>query len=236
MKRIDDKIKEIEKNDKRNRIKYIGFILIIGAFIAYAIFSEQAKKKMGNTIDVQKGTIEVQKGTIAEQLKQAIADKDSIQGLYIQLSNSMVPDDYWNYIKNQGSNEAYINFIVNKFKIDKSKYLPIAIKTLTTSDLDGFKGWLWCGLKKNDGIYTSQNIVEVFYRDGAEVTDNVIKKSEPKIGDIVKLIDKTNRNTYRFNKRRGQNEQGFRNKTRAFVSNVWKDPNSWNFEIEIKYY
>lgn len=229
MKRIDDKIKEIEKKDKSNRIKYVGFILIIGAFIAYAIFSEQAKKNLGETIVVQKGTI-------AQQLEQALADKDSIQDLYTKLSKSMDPDDYWNYIKKQGSHEAYINFIVNKFKIDKSEYLPIAIETLTASNLDGFKGWLWCGLKKNDGIYTSENIVEVFYRDGAEVTDNAIKKSEPKIGDIVKLINIANRNTYRFNKERQINEYGFRNKTRAFVSNVWKNPNSWNFEIEIKYY
>jgi len=34
----------------------------------------------------------------------------------------------------------------------------------------------------------------------------------------------------------GANEQGWRNKTKAFVTEVWKDPNSTNFNIKIKYY
>jgi len=229
MKRIDDKIKEIEKKDKSNRIKYIGVIVLIGGFIAYGGFSEQAKKRLGATIDAQKGTIE-------QQLVQVRKDSATIQAQLTALEESLNPEKFWNHIKGEGSHEAYINYITDKLEIDKSKYLPVAIETLTASDLEGFKGWLYCGSKKNDGTYTSRKVVEVFFRDGVEVTDNAIKNSEPKIGDIVKLIEKTNRRTYPRNNKSGTNEQGFRNKTRAFVSNVWKDPGSINFEIEIKYY
>ena len=41
MKRIDDKIKEIEKKDKTNRILFGAFVVLIAAFMAYAISSQK---------------------------------------------------------------------------------------------------------------------------------------------------------------------------------------------------
>ena len=62
MKRIDDKIKEIEKKDKTNRLLFYGIIVLIVGFIFYASTTQK-------TIDSQKGTIAEQLETIKEQLE-----------------------------------------------------------------------------------------------------------------------------------------------------------------------
>ncbi len=103
MKRIDDKIKEIEKKEKSNRIKYIGFILIIGAFIAYAFFSEQAKKKMGETI---KG----QDLTISEQNKKLEKQNDSLKLVVKRLNVSQTPIGFWKQTTEAKNTVSYINY------------------------------------------------------------------------------------------------------------------------------
>lgn len=224
MSTLSDKLKEVEKKSKRTRWITTVLTAIMIIFLATSTFFWLQLKKSEEKLRVK--------------TEEAEKSRDSIQGLFTKLSKAMDPDDYWNHIKKEGSNEAYINYITNKFKIDKSEYLPIAIETLTSTDLEGFEGWIFTGLKKNDGTYENRNIVEVIFRDGKEVTDPAIRNSEPEVGDIVKLIGKQNKNTYQRHNQSRVNELGWRNKTKAFVVKKWNDPspNQATFEIYIKYY
>ncbi|NND52465.1 MAG: hypothetical protein HKN54_08660 [Flavobacteriaceae bacterium] len=222
MKRIDDKIKEIEKKDKQSRWAYYVIAAILLGFLWYASTTRETIGELNKEIE--------------EQLKQVRKDSATIQDQLTALKKSMDPDDYWNHVKLQGSNEAYINYITNKFKIDKSEYLPIAINNLTSTELQGFEGWIFTGLVKNDKSYENRDVVEVIFRDGKEVTNDAIRTSRPVKGDIIRLLGKQNKNTYQYHNESGPNELGFRNKTKAFVSNTWEDPNSARYEIYIKYY
>jgi len=143
------------------------------------------------------------------------------------------PKEYWKHIASQNSVEDYIDYITNDFGIEKP-YMSEALKNIQSPGVQGFEGWLYVGALKNDGNYNSKYI-DVIYRKDA---DGDIKNSQPQIGDVVKLKTKENRNTYR-NKSLGSknlNQQGWRNKTKAFVADVWKVPNKTNFLIFIKYY
>jgi len=62
------------------------------------------------------------------------------------------------------------------------------------------------------------------------------KDSEIKVGDIVQLTKKRNRKTYRSETSKTKKSQGWRNKTKGFVTAIWKDPKTTEFKIEIKYY
>ncbi len=229
MKRIDDKIKEIEKKDKTNRLLYIGFVVLIAGIMAYVFITEKRNKINIDTISKQK----------IEQTK-TYKDLDAVRkrsdSLYTDLKNSLSPEQYWNNIKSENSVEGYIAYITNDWGIDKEKYLPQAIENLKSSDSDevGFKGWLFVGSISNDNIYSTSDIVEVIYRKNAE---GPIANSQVQIGDVVKLIKKRNRITYRDKRvKRGANTEGWRNKTKAFVVNTWKDPDKTDYNIEIKYY
>ena len=222
MKRIDEKIKEIEKKDKQSRWAYYVIALGLLGFLWYASTTRSAMAEKDKTI--------------AEQLEQALKDKDTIQAQYDKLAKALNPLDYWRHVENQESNEAYINYVTNKYKIDKTDYMPIAYTRLAEVSLEGFEGWLFTGLVLNNGNYDNRGIVEVIYRDGEEVNDDSIKNSLPQAGDIVRLVGATNYNTYRFHNESGANPYGLRNKTKAYVVSTWKDPGSARHEIYIKYY
>lgn len=228
MKRIDEKIKEIEKKDKTNRLLYMGFVLLIAGIMAYVFFTEKRNERNISTISKQK----------IEQTK-TYKDLDSVlkrsEKLYTDLKNSLSPEQYWNNIKSENSVESYIGYITNDWGIDKEKYLPQAIENLKSSDSDavGFKGWLFVGSIDNDGKYETRDIVEVIYRKNSE---GDIRDSQVQIGDVVRLKTTVNRKTYRNKNIRRAITEGWRNKTKGFVVGTWKDPNSTNFNIEIKYY
>lgn len=221
MKRIDDKIKEIEKKDKTNRFLYVGFVLLIAGIMFYVFITE----KRISELEIKQ----------TETYKDLELEKENSEKLYIDLKNSLSPEQYWNNIKVENSVESYIAYITNDWGINKEKYLPQAIESLKSSDSDavGFKGWLFVGSIDNDGKYESRDIVEVIYRKNAEGT---INNSQIQIGDVVKLKTTRNRKTYKNKNGTRANTEGWRNKTKAFVVDTWKDPNSTNFNIEIKYY
>lgn len=229
MKRIDDKIKEIEKKDKTNRWAYYFIVAILAAFLIYA---STAKKKM----DIQADQID--ELTIkATQTYKDLAKSDSLnKKLYDDLKNSLRPDEYWNHIQSENSNESYIAYLTNDWGIDKEAYIPTAIENLKSTETIGFEGWLWVGSKNNVGTYENRDIIEIIYRQFYDGDNSTLKDLEPRVGDIIKLKTTINRKTYRYKSMSGANEQGWRNKTKAFVTEVWKDPNSTNFNIKIKYY
>lgn len=228
MKRIDDKIKEIEKKDKNNRRLYMAFVVLIAGIMAYVFITEKRNKRNIDTIS----ELEIKQ---TETYKDLDSVRKHSEKLYIDLKNSLSPEQYWNSIKSENSVESYIAYITNDWGIDKEKYLPQAIDNLKSPDSEavGFKGWLFVGSISNDGTYSSRDIVEVIYRKDAE---GDISNSQVQVGDVVKLKTTRNRKTYRNKSMRGANTEGWRNKTKAFVVDVWKEPNSTNFNIEIKYY
>lgn len=226
MKRIDDKIQEIEKKDKKNRLLYISFVLLIGTFMTYVLYSENEKSKLDVTIATQEGTILEGISEREKTYEELAASLDSLQ-------KSLRPADYWKYTKNENSVEGYISYITNDWGIDKTAYLPKAIENLKSKKAIGFQGWLFVGHKKADGKYKSKNIVEVIL----PVDDRPnFKDTEIKVGDIVQLTKARNRKTYRSETSKTAKYQGWRNKTKGFVTAIWEDPNSSEFKIEIKYY
>jgi len=186
MKRIDDKIKEIEKKDKTNRWAYYFIVAILAAFLIYA---STAKKKM----DIQADQID--ELTIkATQTYKDLAKSDSLnKKLYDDLKNSLRPDEYWNHIQSENSNESFIAYLTNDWGIDKEAYIPTAIENLKSTETIGFEGWLWVGSKNNVGTYENRDIIEIIYRQFYDGDNSTLKDLEPRVGDIVKLKTTINR-------------------------------------------
>lgn len=230
MKRIDDKIKEIEKKDKTNRWLFYGIIVLIIGFLYYASTTQK-------TIDDQKGTIAEQLETIKGQLETEKELSQQLEDSINELNRSLKPDEYWAHTESENSVESYISFVTNDWGIDKKEYIPKAIENLQASNVQGFNGWIWVGSKNNVGTYENRDIIEIIYRQHYAGDKATLKDLEPQVGDIVRLKTAINRKTYTNKSLNGNgNTQGWRNKTKAFVSEVYKDPNSINLNIKIKYY
>lgn len=232
MKRIDEKIKEIEKKDKTSRWLY--YIIIVG-ILGFLYFASTTRKKM-DIKDAQIDELTIKNSETYKELESA----------YEALKNSLEPEEYWQHIRDENSVEGYIGFITNEWGIDKKEFLSKAYNRLMDQDsrtkADGYEGWIFVGLKNNAGVYTSGNSsgekkIKIIYRNGR---DENIQDSEPKKGDIVQLVSKRNSKTYsrkdKVNKNRFKNDHGFRNKTKAIVVDVYPDPNSAEFNVLLKYY
>ena len=225
MKRIDDKIKEIEKKDKTNRIIFIVVLAIVATWYVYVT---------QKTIQEQESTISELEIKNSETYKKLEAEKKKSDATLAELQKSLRPQEYWQYIRNENTVESYISYITNNWGIEKpASAMQEAHSNLRSDSVEGYSGWLFVGAKTSDGAYTSRDIIEVIYREDA---DGDIANSEPRVGDIVRLKSTRNRRTYARNNEGQRNEQGFRNKTKAYVADVWDDPNSTNIEIFIKYY
>ena len=221
MKRIDDKIKEIEKKDKINRRLYMGFILLIALFmISILIFANELSKR---------------EKIIEEQEVVQTKTYKKLDAAHEKLKKRLRPKEFWEYTEKENSVEGYISYITNEWGITKKKWIAKSIDALNSTSSEGtdFKGWLFVGSKTADGSYSSKDIVEVIYRANAK---DDLRNSEIQKGDIVKLTTSENRRTYKYPNNKYKNEEGWRNKTKGFVTDVWKDPNSTDFFIEIKYY
>lgn len=239
MKRIDDKISEIEKKDKVSRWLYY---VIIAGVLGFLYFASTTRKEM----DLKDGQI----SDLTIKNSKAYKDLDSVnkhtQQLYIDLKNSLSPEDYWKHIRDENSVEGYIGFITNDLLIDKTESLPKAYKRLMDNNpktkADGYDGWIFVGRKNAANKYTSGNssgekVIKIVFRNG---DDENISNSEPIKGDIVQLVSTRNRVTYsrkdKVGKRNYKNEQGFRNKTKAIVVDTHPDPKNANFYVKLKYY
>ena len=99
MKRIDEKIKEIEKKDKTSRILYIAFVVVIAGFMFYAL---QAEKKMKE-----------QDITIAKQLENEKALTIQLKDTINLLKQSQTPLGFWNETKLDGTAKSYIDYITH---------------------------------------------------------------------------------------------------------------------------
>lgn len=219
MKRIEDKIQEIERRDKTNRRLYIGVVLLIALFMLSTLY-------FGNEIAKREDTISAQIVEQSETYKKLDASFNSLR-------KSLRPNDYWNHIKKENSVEGYISYITNDWGIDKTAYLSKAIENLESQKAIGFQGWLFVGNIKADGIYQTRDVVEVIRPVNGR--DN-FKDSKIEVGDIVQLTTTSNRNIYKSETSKTPKSQGWRNKTKGFVTAIWKDPKTTDFKIQIKYY
>ncbi|WP_033955899.1 hypothetical protein [Psychroserpens jangbogonensis] len=231
MKRIDDKIKEIEKKDKTSRWLYY---VIIAGVIGFIYFASTTRKEIGLK-NVEISDLKITQSKIYKDLDSV---NNQTQKLYNDLKNSLRPEEYWKHIKNDNTVEGYIGYITNDWGINKEPYIPNAIAAVKSNNAIGLNGWLFVGSKKNDGIYKSRtDIIEVIYRKGS---NGNIATSEPQVGDIVRLKNTRNRITYKrkdkVGRRNHSNDQGFRNKTKAVVVDVYKETGNTNFNVKIWYY
>lgn len=230
MKRIDDKISEIKKKDKRNQWLYVVIVALLivfmGVVLSYENILGETKRELTKS--------EVEK---SEYYKALLNEKVKVEQKKDSLEMSLRPEEYWEYIKIENSVEDYISYITNNWGIDKSKFINKAYDNLLTEDpnLVGYDGWIWVGRKKwSDEIYNSQGFIKIISRQNGE---KVIEDSEPKIGDIIQLKTAKNRNTYLKNTCKGRtNEYGWRNKTKAIVVDIYHVPDKTDINIRIKYY
>ncbi|MEM7187682.1 MAG: hypothetical protein AAF466_13595 [Bacteroidota bacterium] len=238
MKRIEEKLKEIEVKDRANRRLFRGVVILISSLMFSSLYFGTAISKRNKTIALSEVTISEMDETIFEQKVEQSETYRKLDASYDSLRRSLRPREYWEYIRTEHSVEGYISYITNNWGIDKTPYLPRAINNLRTSapEASGFRGWLWVGYKYNNGTYVSGDVVEVIYRENSAGND--VRYSEIKKGDIVQLTTTRNRKTYRYRhlKPSSTNMHGWRNKTKGYVTDVWKKPGTSELIIEIKYY
>ena len=224
MKRIDEKIKEIEKKDKKNRLLYIGFVVLIFAFMAYALSSEKKIKAQNETIDSQDETIESQVETIVSQIdtinmtkEQLRTINDSLLKVVMKLENSLTPEGYWADIEKIGTARAYINYVTSDDNGVKITYRPEALEKIVKKSTDGTIGWLFCG--KKNGNQLANGISNIKWRkDVTGINPNAL----PEVGDILQL-KKGSRSFYsNYNRaKKSQNKSGsWSPESKAYVLDV----------------
>lgn len=179
MKRIDEKIKEIEKKDRTNRILFYVIIAIIIAFLGYASTAEKTIKTQGETIEKQLADLQ-------ESYDAIVKTRDSLLDTRKNLQMSMTESEFWNetmkIYQETGKVSPFFDYITYGADIArKSENIKEALKKISD---EGSKGWLYAGKKENDDVMSTDNYVKVIYRsDGTDFNFN----SKPKAGDIVQL-------------------------------------------------
>jgi len=223
MKRIDDKIKEIEKKDKTNRLLFYGIIGLIIVFLIYVNLSEKAKKAK----DVEISELQIKNSETYKTLEETYVELDKT---YKDLKSSLRPEEYWNHIKDASSVEAYIEYITNDWGIDKP-YLKNAIENINNDVDTELTGYLYIGKMVDDKFFDDKNRSIVVWRENSEGN---ISKSKPQKNDILRLTYPFNITTYKNKSRTSKNGEGWRPGTKAFVTEVIE--NGIEIIIKIKYY
>ncbi|WP_418603248.1 hypothetical protein [Hwangdonia sp.] len=234
MKRIDDKIKEIEKKDKRYQWAYY---IIVAMLVGFLYYVSTTRKQM----DLQADQIDVLTIKATETYKD-LKKSDSInKKLYDDLKNSLQPEQYWNHIEKANSVEDYIEYLTNIWGIKRDSLdMNSAISNIKNSSSIGESGWLYVGNETENGPYvqpTKGQIAKIIWRRGLEKVGQIasIEDTKPKENDIIKMVKSTNRITYRrANFNSTKNKEGWRPSSKAFVSEVKKnDAEVW---VKIRYY
>lgn len=185
MKRIDDKIQEIEKKEKTSRIAYYIILALLGGFLVYASTTQK-------TIKGQAGTIEKQNDSLAEQLKVIEAKNDSLKIVNAKLQSSQTPIGYWNQTDEAKTTSTYIDYILHTGKPEALEdYKLLALKNIPEEATKGKTAWLFCGDKGGDEI-ASRRVMKIVYRNDQSPAENAL----PEAGDIIEN-DTSNRITYR---------------------------------------
>ncbi|WP_228852029.1 hypothetical protein [Aegicerativicinus sediminis] len=227
MKRIDDKLQEIEKYHKRNGFLFILSVILIFVCMGLVFIYEKEIRAKDVTISVQSDTISEQKIKLSKTYQE-------LETAYSDLKNSLNPDKYWASIQDQNSVESYLNYITNDLEIAKP-YKQDAIKTLDKDpmELEGFEGWVYAG-KMNEDIFEDGRMTVLMRNDSTVNLKDVL----PKKFDIIKHNKKNPPAlfTYKKSKLTSRNPaiQVWRAGSKAFVDSVYQD--GIEIRIKVKYY
>jgi hypothetical protein len=241
MKRIDDKIKEIEKKDKTNRLMFYGIIVLIIAFIIYANTTQNIIGEQESTIAEQLETI---KGQLVTEKKLSKQLDDSIQ----ELNRSLKPKEYWNHIKDENSVEGYIEYFTNIWGIHRDSIdlntartnIKLPLSKPNKIGLIGFEGWVYIGKETANGPFVPHDdgqVSKIVWRRGLEEENQLssIENGKPKKDDIIKLVRKINRTTYEdASFTSGDKDEGWRPSSKAYVLDIKK--NQIEVWVKIRYY
>ena len=196
MKRIDDKLKEIEKKDKRNRIIYISFVLVIIAFMATVFFSSRK-------IEAQEQVINDQ-GEIIELTGQELYNKTvELEKTIERLEQSQTPTGFWKETQEYGTAKAYLDYITHDRETPKVTFRDEAVAQIVQDSIDGQIGWLYVGRKNADEL--SEGFTNVAWRNA---TENMNENWMPEENDII-MYKKGNGARYTYSSlTRAKNKSG----------------------------
>lgn len=186
MKRIDDKIKEIEKKDKTNRWLFYGFIVLIIGFLFYASTTQKKISEQKDTISDQEKELARQNDSLIKSNTALTITRDSLLLTKNNLKMSMTESEFWNetlkIYKETNKVSPFFDYITYGADIArKSENIEEAIKKISD---EGSKGFVFVGHQVNDSTMSNDKIIKVMYRsDGSPFNFD----SKPKIGDIVQL-------------------------------------------------
>lgn len=224
MKRIDQKVEEIQKKDKRNRWLFIAFVILILAFMGVVLSYESILADTREELSKS----EVEKSQFYKDL---LAEKEISDRRFDSLNMSLRPEDYWDYIKDENSTEGYINYLTNVWGI-KRDHIDEAMENLEgLSDADEAKGWIYIG--KIDGGEYTDNRLKILWRKGESDVD---PDELPKAGDIVRYHTSSRNRRIYSNKSLSppHNGYGWRAETKAYVLAVVQD--GYEIKAKIQYY
>jgi len=216
MKRIDEKILEIKKSERRSLIyKIIIGVLTVG-FIIYAIItiniiraneieikSMAAKNEELNALKKQE-FLDSQK-ILTETIKQyedQLSITSELTTFNIAVSSNSV-DAFLSYVTDENSTGLYNN------------------QAFEALEAIGRTGWLYCGREDNNSM--TESIVDVLWRDGTEASD--LTNAIPQTGDIVAL-NSSSRFTYSDKDRNNKNSSTWLNGSKARVLDVATEGNA----------
>lgn len=186
MKRIDDKIKEIEKKDKTNRWMFYGIIVLIVGFIYYASTTQKTINNQQVTISGQEKKLEKQRDSLLISNTALTKTKDSLLSTRKNLQMSMTESEFWDetlkIFKETKKISPFFDYITYGADIvRKPENIQEAFKKIEN---EGNTGWVYIGHKVNEEKMKNDKVVKVIYRkDGT----NFSFDSKPKVGDIVQL-------------------------------------------------
>lgn len=179
MKRIDDKIKEIEKKDRMNRGLFYGIIVLIIGFLAYASTTQKKLDEQAEQILKQRDSLLISNTALTKT-------KDSLLNTRKSLQMSMTESEFWNetlkIYQETGKVSPFFDYITYGADIArKSENIEEALNKIAT---EGSKGFVYIGHKIDDNKMSDDKIVKVIYRsDGTDFNFD----SKPKPGDIIQL-------------------------------------------------
>ncbi|MFK2820773.1 hypothetical protein U0L90_11650 [Flavobacteriaceae sp. LMIT009] len=228
MKRIDQKVQEIEKKDRQNRLLFIGFVILILAFMAIVLYYQDQIAKKDQALTEE----QIKSSKLYTDLDEK---KNEIEKQKNELEASLRPEDYWNYIKDENSVQGYIDYITNIWGIKRDSIDEAIqkLKALPKNNISVNSGWLYSGLDTNNDPYQSAGEIEVVWRSGSIEDDN-IKDTLPQINDVVQFVGSINRKTYSNKSLSGSgNPSGWRPNMKGLVTDIYKDGSE--IKIEIKY-
>jgi len=215
MKRIDDKIKEIEKKDKTNRWLFYGIIVLIIGFLGYASTTQK-------TISDQKGTISKQEAKLAKQVEDLEKLNIKLNDTINLLRQSQTPAAFWNETTKIGITKSYLDYITHKGKPEtQPEYIEMAINTIKKNSTDGKKAWIYCGKMEAGKFKFADNFAKIVWRANE---DGDLSNKKPEKEDILENILQ---NRYTYSNRNCTNKNGgslaWNKGAKVFVTDIRED-------------